>query len=708
MEFNAIIAKNLSLREQSVANTLQLLSEGSTIPFISRYRKERTGGLNEVQIQEIQAQYEKLEELQKRKEFICKNIGDQGKLNDELKNRILNCQNLTELEDIYLPFKPKKRTRAEIARENGLEPLAKLLIKQNEFTPLEKALRFINDKVDSAEEAIKGAQDIIAEWVNENESTRNRVRNSFRREATISSKLAKGKKEEEAEKYKDYINFEEPLRRCSSHRLLAMRRGEKEGLLRLNISPDEEKTIESIKQQYVKSGNKSGKIVGDAVEDSYKRLLKPSIETEFGNSSKESADDEAIKVFAENLRQLLLAPPLGEKRVLALDPGFRTGCKVVCLNEQGELLHYEAIYPHAPQNKTSEARQTIEELVKKYKIEAISIGNGTASRETEQFVKAIKFNHPVQIFVVSENGASIYSASQIAREEFPNQDVTVRGAISIGRRLMDPLSELVKIDPKSIGVGQYQHDVDQVKLKKALDQTVINSVNQVGVNLNTASKHLLTYVSGLGPQLAQNILDYRTQNGPFKTREELKKVPRLGSKAYEQCAGFLRITNGENPLDNTGVHPESYAIVKKMTKDLHCTVEELIKNHELRGKIELEKYVNDETGLPTLKDIMTELDKPGRDCRETIKEFSFDDTIHTFEDVHEGATYPGIITNITNFGAFVDLGVKVNGLIHISNLSDKRVSDPTTIVSLHQQVKVKVLNIDTTRKRIHLKLESLL
>lgn len=708
MEFNAIIAKNLSLREQSVANTLQLLSEGSTIPFISRYRKERTGGLNEVQIQEIQAQYEKLEELQKRKEFICKNIGDQGKLNDELKNRILNCHNLTELEDIYLPFKPKKRTRAEIARENGLEPLAKLLIKQNEFTPLEKALRFINDKVDSAEEAIKGAQDIIAEWVNENESTRNRVRNSFRREATISSKLAKGKKEEEAEKYKDYINFEEPLRRCSSHRLLAMRRGEKEGLLRLNISPDEEKTIESIKQQYVKSGNKSGKIVGDAVEDSYKRLLKPSIETEFGNSSKESADDEAIKVFAENLRQLLLAPPLGEKRVLALDPGFRTGCKVVCLNEQGELLHYEAIYPHAPQNKTSEARQTIEELVKKYKIEAISIGNGTASRETEQFVKAIKFNHPVQIFVVSENGASIYSASQIAREEFPNQDVTVRGAISIGRRLMDPLSELVKIDPKSIGVGQYQHDVDQVKLKKALDQTVINSVNQVGVNLNTASKHLLTYVSGLGPQLAQNILDYRTQNGPFKTREELKKVPRLGSKAYEQCAGFLRITNGENPLDNTGVHPESYAIVKKMTKDLHCTVEELIKNHELRGKIELEKYVNDETGLPTLKDIMTELDKPGRDCRETIKEFSFDDTIHTFEDVHEGATYPGIITNITNFGAFVDLGVKVNGLIHISNLSDKRVSDPTTIVSLHQQVKVKVLNIDTTRKRIHLKLESLL
>ena len=704
MNFSAVIAKNLNIREQQVDNTLQLLSDGATIPFISRYRKERTGGLNEVQIQEIQIQSEKLAELEKRKEFVTKSIEEQGKLTPDLKKRIESCTTLTEIEDIYLPFKPKKRTRAEIAREKGLEPLAKILISQNERDPYGRALQFLNDKVENVDEAIKGAKDIIAEWVNENESTRNRVRNSFKREAVISSKLVKGK-EKEAEKYQDYFDWEEPLRRCTSHRFLAMQRGEKEGFLRINISPDEEQTIEQIQSRYLKGNNESTSIVADAVADAYKRLLKPSIETEFSNSTKESSDDEAIKVFSENLRQLLLAAPLGEKSVLAIDPGYRTGCKVVCLNEQGVLLHHEAIFPHSPQNQYVEAQQRIAFLVKKYNIQAISIGNGTASRETEQFVRSIPFDHKVQIFVVSENGASIYSASAVAREEFPDYDVTVRGAVSIGRRLMDPLAELVKIDPKSIGVGQYQHDVDQTKLKKSLDQTVINSVNQVGVNLNTASKHLLTYVSGLGPQLAQNIVDYRTENGAFKKREDLKRVPRLGNKAYEQCAGFLRIVNGDNPLDNTAVHPESYIIVNKMTKDLNCTIDELIHSKDLRNKIDLTKYVTKEVGLPTLNDIMSELDKSGRDCRETITEFSFDPTLHTIEDVKVGVSYPGIITNITNFGAFVDLGVKTNGLIHISNMSNKRISDPTTVVSLHQQVSVKVLEVDLDRKRIQLRLE---
>ncbi len=701
MLFNAVIAKNLNLREQQVANTLRLLSDGATIPFISRYRKEMTGELNEVEIQEIQIQFEKLTELEKRKEAILKSIEEQGKLTSELKKRIQECQSLTEVEDIYLPYKPKRRTRAEIAREKGLEPLAKILMRQEERDPENRALGFVKGDVNNVDEALQGAKDIIAEWVNENEQTRDRVRKCFQHEAQISSKLVKGK-EKEAEKYQNYFDTEEPLRRCTSHRLLAMRRGEKEGFLRINIAPDEENALERIKRQYVKGHTLSSQLVEEAIEDAYKRLLKPSIETEFANSSKEKADEEAIKVFAENLRQLLLASPLGEKRVLSIDPGYRTGCKVVCLDAQGNLLHNETIYPHPPQNEYAQSMSKIAKLVEAYKVEAIAIGNGTAGRETEQFVQSIKFDHPVQVFVVSESGASVYSASAIAREEFPDYDVTVRGAVSIGRRLMDPLAELVKIDPKSIGVGQYQHDVDQTKLKKSLDQTVINSVNQVGVNLNTASKHLLTYISGLGPQLAQNIVEYRAENGAFKSRDELKKVPRLGSKAYEQCAGFLRITDAENPLDNTAVHPESYGIVKKMANNLHCTVGELLRNKEIRSQINLNQYITDTIGLPTLKDIMTELEKPGRDCRQTIKVFEFDPTLRTIEDVKVGVEYPAIVTNITNFGVFADLGIKVNGLIHVSQLSDHFVSNPADVVSLHQHITVKVLDVDLERKRIQL------
>ena len=701
MLFNAVIAKNLNLREQQVANTLRLLSDGATIPFISRYRKEMTGELNEVEIQEIQIQFEKLTELEKRKEAILKSIEEQGKLTPELKKRIQECQSLTEVEDIYLPYKPKRRTRAEIAREKGLEPLAKILMRQEERDPENRALGFVKGDVNTVEEALQGAKDIIAEWVNENEQTRDRVRKCFQHEAQISSKLVKGK-EKEAEKYQNYFDTEEPLRRCTSHRLLAMRRGEKEGFLRINIAPDEENALERIKRQYVKGHTLSSQLVEEAIEDAYKRLLKPSIETEFANSSKEKADEEAIKVFAENLRQLLLASPLGEKRVLSIDPGYRTGCKVVCLDAQGNLLHNETIYPHPPQNEYAQSMSKIAKLVEAYKVEAIAIGNGTAGRETEQFIQSIKFDHPVQVFVVSESGASVYSASAIAREEFPDYDVTVRGAVSIGRRLMDPLAELVKIDPKSIGVGQYQHDVDQTKLKKSLDQTVVNSVNQVGVNLNTASKHLLTYISGLGPQLAQNIVEYRAENGAFKSRDELKKVPRLGSKAYEQCAGFLRITDAENPLDNTAVHPESYGIVKKMANNLHCTVSELLRNKEIRSQIDLNQYITDTIGLPTLKDIMTELEKPGRDCRQTIKVFEFDPTLRTIEDVKVGVEYPAIVTNITNFGVFADLGIKVNGLIHVSQLSDHFVSNPADVVSLHQHITVKVLDVDLERKRIQL------
>ncbi|MCQ2959646.1 MAG: RNA-binding transcriptional accessory protein [Bacteroidales bacterium] len=703
MQFSSIIAQNLNLQEKQVYNTLKLLSEGATIPFISRYRKEMTGELNEVQVQEIQTQFDKLNELEKRKEFILKSIEEQGKLTSEISKRISESSSLTEIEDIYLPFKPKRKTKAEVARKNGLEPLAKIIMKQNERDVESRAVQFLNKDVPDVKSALQGARDIIAEWVSEHEASRDRVRKEFLYNAVIQSKIIKGK-EVEAEKYQDYFDTKDALKKISSHRLLAIRRGESEGFLRVNIAPDEENTLNRLYPLFVRGCTESTEQVKLAIDDSYKRLIKPSIETEFATSSKEKADDEAIKVFAENLRQLLLSAPLGEKRVMGIDPGFRTGCKVVCLDAQGNLLHHEAIFPHPPQNELLKAKDTIVKLAETYKIEAISIGNGTASRETEQFVRGCRFTNPVQIFVVSENGASIYSASAIAREEFPNEDVTVRGAVSIGRRLMDPLAELVKIDAKSIGVGQYQHDVDQTKLKKSLDQTVINCVNLVGVNLNTASKHLLTYISGLGPQLAQNIVDYRIQNGVFKSRKELAKVPRLGSKAYEQCAGFLRIPGAKNPLDNTAVHPESYAVVEKMAKDLHCTVTELISNKELKKQLHLANYITDSVGLPTLRDIINELEKPGRDCRETIREFSFDPTLKTIEDVKIGGIYPGIVTNITNFGAFVDIGVHENGLVHISQMSNRYISNPAEVVSLHQQVEVQVLDVDLQRKRIGLKI----
>jgi uncharacterized protein len=703
MIFEAIISKNLNIQERQVANTLKLLAEGATVPFISRYRKEMTGSLDEVSIQAIQEQFEKLTELQKRKESVLKSIDEQGKLTDEIKKRVEAAWSMTEVEDIYLPFKPKRRTRAEVAREKGLEPLAKILMRQVDNDLESKALPFVKGSVNDADEALKGAKDIIAEWVSENEVARDRVRKCFGRDAVIVSKVVKGK-EKEAEKYRDYFDMEEPLRKCSSHRLLAMRRGEAEGFLRVSISPDEEVVLDRLVPLFVKGRTVASDFVSDAVEDSYKRLIKPSIETEFSGLSKEKADDEAIRVFSENLRQLLLAAPLGQKNVLALDPGFRTGCKLVCLDSQGNLVHNEAIYPHPPQSDAVKAAARVRQLVKDFKIEAISIGNGTASRETEQFVKGLGLKD-VQVFVVSENGASIYSASAVAREEFPDHDVTVRGAVSIGRRLMDPLAELVKIDPKSIGVGQYQHDVDQSKLKRSLDQTVVNSVNLVGVNLNTASKHLLTYISGLGPQLAKNIVEYRQQNGAFKSRKELKKVPRLGDKAFEQCAGFLRIPGAKNPLDNSAVHPESYEIVEKMAKDMNCTVSELIENKSIKKGLNLQAYVTDKVGLPTLKDIMDELEKPGRDVRQALKSFEFDPTVRSLEDVREGMVLPGIVTNVTNFGVFVDVGIKENGLVHVSQIADKFVSNPADVVALHQQVEVRVLGVDYERKRLQLSMK---
>lgn len=702
--YDSIIAKSLNIQTRQVANTLKLLSEGATIPFISRYRKEMTGELNEVQIQEIQDQFEKLTELGKRKESILKSIEEQGKLTDDLRKRIAESWSLNEIEDLYLPFKPKRRTRAEIAKERGLEPLAKLLMRQQNSDVESAAIPFVKGDVADTDDALKGAKDIIAEWVNENEIARDKVRKNFSYESEIISKVIKGK-EAEAEKYRDYFDMHEPLKRCSSHRLLAMRRGESEGFLRVSISPNDEHSLDRLYPLFVKGRNAMSDLVSEAVADSYKRLLKPSIETEFAASSKEKADEEAIRVFSENLRQLLLSPPLGQKRVLAIDPGFRTGCKVVCLDAQGNLLHNETIYPHPPQNERTMAMKKVAKMVEAYNIEAISIGNGTAGRETEQFIQSIQFDRKVQVFVVSESGASIYSASPIAREEFPDYDVTVRGAVSIGRRLMDPLAELVKIDPKSIGVGQYQHDVDQTKLKKALDQTVINSVNLVGVNLNTASKHLLTYISGLGPQLAQNIVDYRAQNGAFTSRKQLKSVPRLGEKAYEQCAGFLRIANAENPLDNTAVHPECYHIVEKMAKDLKSSVDELIKNKALRQEVKLENYMTDKVGLPTLRDIMDELEKPGRDHRESIKVFEFDPTIRTIADLKEGMILPGIVTNVTNFGAFVDVGIKENGLVHISEMADRYITNPSEVVSLHQHVEVRVMSIDMDRKRVQLSMK---
>ena len=626
----------------------------------------------------------------------------------ELRNRIDNCWDSTELEDIYLPFKPKRKTRAEAARQKGLEPLAIILMMQRENNLMAKAAQFVKGEVKD-EDALKGARDIIAEQINEDERARNQIRNIFTRQAIITAKVVKGKeKEEDAAKYRDYFDFSEPLKRCTSHRLLAIRRGEAEGILKVTISPEEDdECTDRLERQFVRGNGECSSQVAEAVKDAYKRLLKPAIETEFSALSKEKADEEAIRVFAENLRQLLLAPPLGQKRVMGIDPGFRTGCKVVCLDAQGTLLHNEAIYPHPPKSEEALAARKIVKLVEQYKIEAIAIGNGTASRETERFVTSQRYDREVQVFVVSEDGASIYSASKTAREEFPDYDVTVRGAVSIGRRLMDPLAELVKIDAKSIGVGQYQHDVDQTKLKESLDRTVESCVNLVGVNLNTASKHLLTYVSGLGPSLAQNIVDYRTENGPFASRKELLKVPRMGAKAFEQCAGFLRIPGADNPLDNSAVHPESYAIVEKMAKDMKCTVADLIKDKELRAKIDIKKYVTDTVGLPTLNDIMKELDKPGRDPRQQIQVFEFDKDVKTIDDLREGMELPGIVTNITNFGCFVDIGIKENGLVHISQLADKFVSDPTTVVSIHQHVRVKVLGIDHERKRVQLTMKGM-
>jgi uncharacterized protein len=704
LSFSVIISGELQLREQQVKNTIDLLEEGATIPFISRYRKERTGSLDEVQIAAIKERYEKLCELEKRKQTVLNSIEEQEKLTDDLRDRIDKCLSMTELEDIYLPYKPKRRTKAEIARERGLESLAKTLMRQVDNDVENKALSFVKGDVKDADDALKGARDIIAEWVNENEVARNSVRTIFSREAVISSRVIKGK-EVDGDKYRDYFELEEPLRRCSSHRLLAMRRGESEGILRVAIQPEEERCLERLDKLFVKARNAASDQVSMAIGDSYKRLLKPSIETEFAAASKEKADAEAIRVFAENLKQLLLAAPLGQKRVMGVDPGFRTGCKIVCLNEQGVLLHHDVIYPHPPQNDVSKASDKITRLIAQFQIQAVAIGNGTASRETEQFFQNYIPQHDLQVFVVSENGASVYSASKIAREEFPEEDVTVRGAVSIARRLMDPLSELVKIDPKSIGVGQYQHDVNQTELKTALDQTVENCVNKVGVQVNTASKYLLTYISGLGPQLAQNIVDYRTANGAFKSRKELLKVSKMGAKTFEQAAGFLRLENVGNPLDNSAVHPESYPVVEQIAKELKCTVAELITNEELRKSVDIKKYVTEKIGLPTLADIMEELAKPGRDPRQQLEAFAFDPTIKDIQDLKIGQVLPGVVTNVTNFGAFVDIGIHENGLVHVSQIADKFVSNPAEVLSLHQHVTVRVLDVDLVRKRVSLSMK---
>lgn len=700
----SLISKSLNLSAKNVESTVKLIDEGATIPFISRYRKEATGGLDEVQISKIKDLNEKFIELEKRKEFILKSISEQEKLTPDLEKQISESWDSTELEDIYLPFKPKRQTRAEKARKKGLEGLAKWLMSQQSGSVSSKASEFINEEVKDEEDALQGARDIIAEWVNEDANTRQIVRNIFSRVAVITSKVISGK-EEEGEKYADYFDFSAPLARCPSHRILAIRRGESEGFLRVSISVDEDKCLERLVPCYAKNNTEAADHVEDAVVDAYKRLLKPSIETEFAALSKEKADESAISVFADNLRQLLLAPPLGQQRILGIDPGYRTGCKLVCLDQQGNLLHNETIYPHPPQNEYSKAGNKVVKLVSTYKIDAIAIGNGTASRETERFITNLRYEKEVKVFVVSESGASVYSASKIAREEFPNYDVTVRGAVSIGRRLSDPLAELVKIDPKSIGVGQYQHDVDQNKLKKALDQTVESCVNLVGVNLNTASKHLLTYVSGLGDTLAQNIIDYRSENGPFRSRSELKKVPRLGPKAFEQSAGFLRIPDSTNPLDNSAVHPESYPIVEKMAKDLNTSVKELINNKPLIDSIEIDRYKTDSVGEETLTDILLELEKPGRDPRSKVQLLEFDPNIRTINDLKEGMILPGIVTNITNFGCFVDVGIKENGLVHISEMANHFISNPGEVVSLHQHLNVKVLSVDLERKRIQLSLK---
>ena len=712
--FTQLIADELHLSPHAVENTLKLLDEGCTIPFISRYRKERTGGLDEVQITAISDRNEQLKEIAKRKETIRKTITELEKMTPELEKRISDCWVLTTLEDIYLPYKPKRRTRAQVAREQGLEPLAQLLMMQREQNPEQAARHFIGGDVSDVATALRGAQDIIAEQVSEDERSRNQVRSAFRREAFIESRVVKSKKDtDEAQKYSDYFEWEEPLKRCSSHRLLAMLRGESEGILRISLTIDNDEAVSRLQRNYVRGHGACQRLVSEAVEDGYKRLLLPSIETEFTNQSKERADEEAIKVFAENLRQLLLSAPLGQKRVMGIDPGFRTGCKVVCLDEQGNLLHHEAVFPHPPINHRMQATMHIQQMISDYQIEAIAIGNGTASRETKDFVsdalREPQLTGPATpaIYTVSEDGASVYSASKVARDEFPDEDVTVRGAVSIGRRLMDPLAELVKIDPKSIGVGQYQHDVDQTKLKHSLDLTVESCVNLVGVNLNTASQHLLTYVSGLGPVLAQNIVDYRKTNGAFTSRAQLKKVPRLGPAAYQQCAGFLRIPDAKNPLDNSAVHPESYHVVEQMASDQQCTVGDLINNQSLRERIDISRYVTADIGLPTLTDIMQELEKPGRDPREKIEEFEFDPAVQTIEDLHEGMELPGIVTNITNFGAFVDIGVHQDGLVHVSQLADRYVNDPTQVVHLHQHVRVRIIGVDLRRQRISLSMKGM-
>ena len=707
-QFTKLIAVKLNLREQAVENTLALLEEGCTIPFISRYRKEKTGNMDEVNIEAIAQANEKYQEMAKRKETILKTIDEHGKLSDELKKRIEECWDATELEDIYLPYKPKRRTRAQMAREAGLEPLAQLILLQRENNPQQAAKKFVGEKVKDVEAAIQGAKDIIAETISENEFTRNSVRQRYKHGAIITSKVvAKKKDEEEAQRFSDYFDFSEPLKKCSSHRLLAMRRGEAAGFLRVSITCDEEEATDRLKQRYVRGNGEASKLVTEAVDDAFKRLVNPSIETEFAALSKQKADEEAIVVFAENLRQLLLAAPLGQKRVMAVDPGFANGCKTCCLDAQGNLIHHEIVYPHPPRNKRSEATAAIQRMVKMYHVEAMAVGNGTASRETSDWLHSIDFVHPVDIYVVSEDGASIYSASKIARDEFPDEDVTVRGAVSIGRRLMDPLAELVKIDPKSIGVGQYQHDVDQTQLKKSLDTVVMSCVNSVGVNLNTASQHLLTYVSGLGPTLAKNIVEYRKENGAFASRAQLKKVPRLGPSAFLQCAGFLRIPGAKNPLDGTAVHPERYALVEQMAKDQGVTVKQLVEDKALQKKIDIKKYVTKEVGMPTLTDIMAELDKPGLDPRGKVEKFEFDASIKEIEDLQVGMVVPGIVTNITNFGAFVDIGVHNDGLVHISQLADRYVSDPNEVVKLHEHVMVRVADVDLKRKRIALSMKGI-
>jgi uncharacterized protein len=704
LDYSKLIAGKLKLGEKEVSNLIDLLEQGATIPFISRYRKEMTGSMDEVQVGDVKDELGRLKDLEKRRDAILKSIEEQGKLTPDLKVRIEACLNMTDLEDIYLPYKPKKKTRASIAREKGLEPLAAIIMKQKEMDIMGKATSFITDEVPDAEAALQGARDIIAEWVSENQKARNIVRYHFEKSALISSRIVKGK-EEEGVKFTDYFAFSEPLKKCPSHRMLAVRRGEQEGFLKLSIEPDEEPVLEGLNGMFLQGYYDVSQQVEIAVKDSYKRLLAPSIENEFKALYKEKADEEAIRVFAENMRQLLLSSPLGQKNVMGIDPGFRSGCKIVCLDKQGNLLHNATVYPHPPQDDKGGSMKKIDTLVEQYKIEAIAIGNGTASRETEHFIKKIRFNRDIQVFVVSEAGASVYSASKVARDEFPEYDVTVRGAVSIGRRLMDPLAELVKIDPKSIGVGQYQHDVDQNKLKESLDQVVESCVNLVGVDVNTASKHLLTYVSGLGPTLAQNIVDYRKENGAFASRKALMKVPRMGDKAFEQAAGFLRISKSENPLDNSAVHPETYSIVEKMAKDVSSSVAELIAKPEIRSKIDIKKYINDKVGIPTLKDIMEELAKPGRDPRSRIEVFEFAADVFTIADLKPGMVIPGIVTNITNFGAFVDVGVKQDGLVHISQIANRFIKDPNEVVKLHQHVKVKVLEVDAARKRIQLSMK---